>query len=70
MESQRLTDITKLRRVSTSKKPSVTVSLRTLDVEQRAESKEKAIRLVCRAMIRLYLEENRNLEHGKSVGIL
>jgi hypothetical protein len=70
MQSQRLTDLPKLHRVSTFKKPSVTVSLRTLDIEQRAESKEKAIRLLCRAMVRLYLEENRNHENGKGLGVL
>jgi hypothetical protein len=60
----------KLRRVSTFQKASVTVSIKTLDVEQCVESGEKATRIFCRAMIRLYLEESGGRDNGESLGVL
>ena len=46
------------------------VSIKTLDAEQTASSKQTARRLVCRAMIRLYLQDHGNPEHGERLGVL
>jgi hypothetical protein len=50
--------------------PAMAVSVKTLTAEQTASAKQKALRLFCRAMIRLYLQDNRNPENGKCLGIL
>lgn len=48
----------------------IAVSIKILDTEQRAGDKQKALRLFCRAMIRLYLQEHGNPENGKRLGVL
>ncbi len=48
----------------------IAVSVKTLDTEQTASQKQKALRLFCRAMIRLYLQDTSNPDHGKRLGIL
>ena len=50
--------------------PAIAVSVNTLSEEQNASSKQKALRLFCRAMIRLYLQDNGNPKNGKRLGIL
>lgn len=48
----------------------IAVSIKTLDTEQRAGDKQKALRLFCRAMIRLYLQGHGDPENGKRLGVL
>jgi hypothetical protein len=50
--------------------PSIAVSVKTLTSEQTVSAKQKALRLFCRAMIRLYLQDNGKPENGKRLGIL
>ena len=69
MKPERLIEPTKMSRVSRSH-PSVVVSVKVLDAEQTAGSKQNALRLFCRAMIRLYIQDNGNPENGKRLGIL
>jgi hypothetical protein len=57
-------------KVSGSLKPAIAVSVKTLEAEQTADSKRKAMRLFCRAMIRLYLRDNEDPDIGNSLGIL
>lgn len=57
-------------KVSKSAKPSMAVSVKTLDAEQAARDRQKALRLFCRAMIRLYLQDKGNPKNGKSLGVL
>jgi hypothetical protein len=57
-------------KVLESSRPVLTVSVKTLEAEQTADSKRKAIRLFCRAMIRLYLRDNKEPDIGNSLGIL
>jgi len=59
----------KMSKVSRSH-PNVVVSIEVLDAEQAADAKQKALRLFCRAMIRLYIQDNGNPENGKRLGIL
>jgi len=51
-------------------KPSLRVSVKTLEAEQAAGDRQKALRLVCRAMIRLYLQSKGNPTNGKRLGVL
>jgi hypothetical protein len=60
----------KISKVSESLRPAIAVSVKTLDTDQTASHKHKALRLFCRAMIRLYLQDNAKPENGKSLGIL
>jgi hypothetical protein len=49
----------------------ISVSIKTLEAEPTASSQAKALRLFCRAMIRLYLKNHANhSENGKSLGVL
>jgi hypothetical protein len=48
----------------------IAVSVKTLDTAQRAGEKQRALRLFCRAMIRLYLQDHGNPENGKRLGVL
>ena len=57
-------------KVSKSLRPAIAVSVKTLEGEQTADSKRKAVRLYCRAMIRLYLRDNGNPDIGNSLGLL
>jgi hypothetical protein len=50
--------------------PEIAVSITTLDAEQTESTRRKAIRLFCRAMIRLYLQDHENRENGKRLGVL
>jgi len=60
----------KISKVIAFSTPKIAVSVKTLDTEQTACDKQKALRLFCRAMIRLYLQDTGNPEHGKRLGIL
>jgi len=57
-------------KVSRSARPSIAVSVKTLDVEQAARDRQRALRLFCRAMIRLYLQDKGNPKNGKCLGVL
>ena len=57
-------------KVFASSRRAIVVSVKTLDAEQTTESKRKAVRLFCRAMIRLYLRDHGKPDIGNSLGIL
>ena len=57
-------------RFSGSSSLAIAVSVKTLEAEQTAGDKQKALRLFCRAMIRLYLQDHGNPDNGKSLGVL
>jgi hypothetical protein len=57
-------------KVSASSSPAIAVSVRTLEAEQTASDRQKALRLFCRAMIRLYIQDQGNPDHGTSLGVL
>jgi hypothetical protein len=58
-------------KVLASSGPLITVSVKTVDTEQTASDKHKALRAFCRAMIRLYLQDQANKPaNGKSLGVL
>lgn len=65
-----LTERTKIIKVSESSRVTIAVSVKAVDTEQTAGDKRKALRLFCRAMIRLYLQDNAKDRNGKSMGIL
>ena len=69
MKPEHLIKRAKISRVSRSNL-TVAVSISTLDAEQTASAKQKALRLFCRAMIRLYIQDNGDPENGKRLGIL
>jgi hypothetical protein len=57
------TDLHKRKQMSTVSKSSslaIAVSVKTLETEQSASQKESALRLVCRALLRLYLRDHGN----------
>jgi hypothetical protein len=60
----------KMSRVLGSSTQKLAVSVKTLDTAQTASDKQKALRLFCRAMIRLYLNDSGNPENGKRLGVL
>ena len=68
--SEQLIGRAKRSKVSKSSSLAIAVSIKTLDAEQTASARDKALRLFCRAMIRLYLQDKENPEHGKRLGIL
>ena len=70
MRPNQLIESKKTSRVSKSLRPTIAVSVKALDAAQTGSNKQKALRLVCRAMIRLYLQDNGKPEHGKGLGIL
>ncbi len=55
---------------TTSKPSTLAVSVKTLDVEAAAGSKDAALRLICRAMIRLYLRDCGDRTDGERLGVL
>jgi hypothetical protein len=55
---------------TTSARVPLTVSVGIRDVEPVAGSNEAALRLVCRAMVRLYLQDCEDPMHGKRLGVL
>ena len=55
---------------TTSKRSTLAVSIKTLDVEPGTGSKDAALRLICRAMIRLYLQDCEDPMDGERLGIL
>ena len=57
-------------RCTTTRPVALTVSVKTLDVEPAAVSKDAALRLLCRAMIRLYLHDYGDPVNGERVGVL
>ena len=57
-------------KVSRLARPTITVSVKTIEAEQAARDRQKALRLFCRAMIRLYLQDNGECKNGKSLGVL
>jgi hypothetical protein len=69
-KQKHLTERPKNSKVLRSLAPRLTVSIKTLDAEQTTSSKQKAIRLFCRAMIRLHLQDHGNPENGKRLGVL
>jgi hypothetical protein len=70
VKSEQLIGRPKKSKVSGSSSLTIAVSIKTLDAEQTASAREKALRLFCRAMIRLYLQDNGNPENGKRLGVL
>lgn len=65
---QQLIDAPKLARVSRSlRRP---VSVRILETEQTEAQRQKALRLYCRAMIRLYIQKHGSPNDGKRLGVL
>ena len=70
MRPRQLIERPKMSRVSSSLRSTIAVSVKTLDTEQTVSKRQKALRLFCRAMIRLYLQDNGNPENGKSLGVL
>jgi hypothetical protein len=52
----------------TASRAALAVSFKTLDREQCSGDKQKALRLFCRAMIRVYLLDKQ--QNGKRLGIL
>lgn len=67
---KRLIERTETGKVSRSSPARIVAHVKTLDVEQTASSRQKALRLFCRAMIRLYFQDNEDPKNGKSLGIL
>jgi hypothetical protein len=59
-----------LSKVSPSSGRAIAVSIKTVDAEQTASAKQKALRLFCRAIIRLYIRDHGSPELGKRLGIL
>lgn len=55
---------------TTSKSITFAASVKTFDVEAAAGSKETALRLICRALIRLYLHDCEGPTHGERLGVL
>jgi hypothetical protein len=70
MTVKKLTRRSKTSKVSRA--PSfIAVSIKTVDAEQTASDKHRALRLFCRAMIQLYLKDNtEKSEYGKRLGVL
>ena len=50
--------------------PALVVSVNTADVEIDRHSHESALRLYCRAMLRLYFKECGDSNNGERVGVL
>jgi hypothetical protein len=65
-----LIEPTKRSRVSGAERPAVKVAVKTLDREQTVAERQKALRLFCRAMIRLYLQDNSEQQNGNGLGVL
>ena len=57
-------------KVSESRRPAIAISVKTLEAEQTLVAKQRALRLFCRAMIRLYLQHNSKSRNGKRLGVL
>ena len=57
-------------KVSKSKPPVIRVSIKQAETEQAASDKAKALRLFCRSMIRLYLQDQEDPALGKRLGVL
>jgi len=70
MRPRKLIERPKMSRVSSSLSSTIAVSVKTRDAEQTVSGKQKALRLFCRAMIRLYLQDSGNPENGKGLGVL
>jgi hypothetical protein len=51
-------------------KPPIITSVKLMEMEQTADMNQTAIRLICRAMIRLYLRDHGNPDCGNSLGVL
>jgi hypothetical protein len=56
--------------VPTSSGLAIAVSIKTIDTAQSASSKQAALRLFSRAMIRLYLQDRGNPNNGERIGVL
>jgi hypothetical protein len=70
MALKRLIEPGEIGRVSKSATAAIGVAVTTLDTEQSTNAKNKALRLFCRALIRLYLQDRAKTENGKRLGIL
>ena len=57
-------------KVSRSKPLVVNVAVKQTHTEQAASDKAKALRLFCRSMIRLYLQDQEDPALGKRLGVL
>jgi hypothetical protein len=53
-----------------SSSAAITTRIKIADLEQTVEMRRKALRLFCRAMIRLYLRENGSPDLGNGLGVL
>lgn len=52
-------------------KPRLRVTIKQVEAEPVPERQRKALRLLCRGMIRLYIEEQKkNSNHGKGLDVL
>lgn len=59
------------KRSRVSEARSLTVSVKTAEAPQPLSQRDKAVRLLCQALIRLYLQDDKkNPDDGKSMGIL
>lgn len=69
-EPSQLQPAAKISRVTRRSAARLTVSVKTSDVEQTRAMQEEAVRLFCRALIRLYLQDQGCPDNGKRLGIL
>jgi len=60
LPARKLIQVPKRDKVSGSSRQAIAISVKTVEAEQTDDHKQKAIRLYCRAMIRLYLLDNEN----------
>lgn len=57
-------------RVSKRATAAVSITQKQLDTEQSMGDKQRALRLFCRALIRLYLQDSEGSSHDKGLGVL
>ena len=70
MRRENLIEPSEISKVSGSSSPKIAVIIKTLNAEQTVSNQQTALRLFCRAMIRLYHQDRGNPENGKSLGVL
>jgi hypothetical protein len=70
MKTERLQNPIKISTVSRPASVAISVSAKTINTAQSANSKQTALRLLCRAMIRLYLQDHGKPDDGERLGIL
>jgi hypothetical protein len=71
MEPNRtLMDPQKKHRVSIKSALAIRVSARIAEIEQTPDMQRRAARIFCRALIRLYIQENGDAAIGNGLGVL